>query len=72
LKQATSENARLFELSGKIHPYDRGKLGVIQKGAYADLLIYDGNPINDIGVITDPGRYLKLIMKGGKVFKNEL
>jgi len=47
LKQATSENARLLALSGDSNPYQKGQLGVIKKGAYADLLIYDGNPLQD-------------------------
>lgn len=72
LKQATSENARLFALSGKINPYTEGKLGVIEKGAYADLLIYDGNPLEDVEVIVNYKQNLKLIMKDGKIIKNEL
>ena len=72
LKQATSENARLFNLSGKINPYTEGKLGVIEKGAYADLLIYEGNPIEDVEVVVKYQENLKLIMKDGKIFKNEL
>lgn len=72
LKQATSENARLLNLSGKINPYTEGKLGVIEVGAYADLLIYEGNPLEDIDVVAHPEKNLKLIMKDGKVYKNEL
>lgn len=72
LKQATSENAKLFSLSGKNNPYTEGKLGVIEVGAYADLLIYDGNPLKDIEVVAHPEKNLKLIMKDGKVYKNEL
>ncbi len=72
LKQATSENARLFSLSGKINPYTKGKLGVIEVGAYADLLIYDGNPLKNIEIVAHPEKYLKLIMKDGKVYKNKL
>ncbi|TMM56263.1 amidohydrolase family protein [Maribacter algarum] len=72
LKQATSENARLFSLSGKINPYTDGKLGVIEVGAYADLLIYEGNPLEDIEIVAHPEKHLKLIMKDGKVYKNEL
>lgn len=72
LKQATSENARLFALSGKINPYTEGKLGVIEKGAYADLLIYDENPLEDVEVIVNYKEHLKLIMKDGKIVKNEL
>lgn len=72
LKQATSENARLFELSGEINPYKDGKLGIIEKGAYADLLIYEGNPLEDVDVLVNYKENLKFIMKGGKIFKNEL
>lgn len=72
LKQATSENARLLALSGKINPYSEGKLGVVEIGAYADLLIYEGNPLKDIEVVAHPEKNLKLIMKDGKVYKNEL
>ena len=41
-------------------------------GAYADLLVLDGNPLDDIRVLTTPASRLKLIMKGGQVYKNEL
>jgi len=72
LKQATSGNAQLLALSGKTNPYLEGPLGVIVAGAYADLLIYEGNPLEDIRVLTDPKEHLKLIMKDGKIYKNEL
>ena len=72
LKQATSENARLLSLSGQSNPYTEGQLGVIKKGAYADLLIYDGNPLEDINVIVDYKKNLKLIIKDGEIYKNEL
>ena len=47
-------------------------LGVIAEGAHADLLVVEGNPLADLGVLLDPQRNLKLIMKGGVVYKNEL
>lgn len=72
LKQATSNNAELFERSGKRHPYQDGPLGVIKPGAYADILIVDGNPLNNISLLADPEKSLKLIMKDGKVYKNTL
>jgi imidazolonepropionase-like amidohydrolase len=49
-----------------------GELGVVAPGALADLLVIDGNPLDDIRVLTTPERTLKLIMKGGQIFKNEL
>ncbi|APZ91582.1 hypothetical protein Fuma_01171 [Fuerstiella marisgermanici] len=47
-------------------------LGVIEEGAYADILLIDGNPLEDIEVLTEPKKNLALIMKGGKVFKNTI
>jgi imidazolonepropionase-like amidohydrolase len=72
LKQATSDNAELFKLSGKRHPYQKAEIGVIQAGAYADLLIIDGNPLEDIRIMTDPGENFRVIMKDGVIYKNEL
>jgi imidazolonepropionase-like amidohydrolase len=48
------------------------ELGTIAPGAYADLLVVDGNPLEDIHVLTSPEMWLKLIMKGGQIYKNVL
>jgi len=73
LKQATSVNAAIVAMSGPMmNPYKDGPLGVIKEGAYADMLIVDGNPLEDILLLTDPEKNLKVIMKDGKVYKNEL
>ncbi len=73
LKQATSNNAALVAMSGPMmNPYKDGPLGVIEEGAYADLLIVDGNPLEDILLLTNPEKNLKVIMKDGKVYKNAL
>jgi len=50
----------------------KGKLGTIGPGACADLLVVDGDPLADLSVMTDPARNLKLIMKDGVIYKNEL
>lgn len=71
LKQATSNSGRLLALSGPRNPYPK-KLGVIEEGAYADLLLIDGNPLDNISILTDPENSLALIMKDGKVYKNTL
>ena len=71
LSLATSRNAALLALSGPRNPY-RGKLGVIENGAIADLLVVDGDPLQDISVIADPENSLKLIMKDGRIHKNTL
>ena len=48
----------------------KGMLGTIAPGAYADLLVVDGNRSADIRVLAEPERTLKLIMKGGIIYKN--
>jgi len=69
LRQATSSNAELMALSGKRNPYP-GKLGVIEEGAYADILLINGDPLKDISILTKPDENLALIMKDGKIYKN--
>jgi imidazolonepropionase-like amidohydrolase len=71
LAQATGSNARLLALSGKRNPY-KGKLGVVEEGAFADLLLVDGNPLENIQLIADPDRNFLVIMKDGMVYKNTL
>jgi imidazolonepropionase-like amidohydrolase len=72
LKLATSTNAELLALAGPRHPYQDGPLGVISEGAYADLILVDGNPLADIDLVADPHANFDLIMKDGVIFKNEL
>ncbi|AWI58806.1 metal-dependent hydrolase family protein [Sinorhizobium fredii] len=71
LRIATSVNAELLALSNLRTPYP-GKLGIIEEGALADMLVVDGNPLEDIRLIEDPGKNLAVIVKDGKVHKNTL
>jgi imidazolonepropionase-like amidohydrolase len=71
LRQATSKSAELLALSGRRNPYP-GKLGVIQEGAYADILLINGDPLKDITILTKPEENFALIMKDGKIYKNAL
>ena len=71
LVMATSTNAELLAMSGPRNPYPE-KLGVVEAEAYADLLIVDGNPLADIAIMADPEKNLKVIMKDGRIYKNEL
>ena len=71
LKMATSVNAQLLALSGPRSPY-KGKLGVVEQGALADLLLVDGDPLANINLLATPEQSLKLIIKDGKIYKNSL
>ena len=69
LIMATSRNAELLALSGPRNPYP-GRLGVVAKGALADVLLIDGNPLQDIDLITTPDQTMPVIIKGGAIVKN--
>jgi len=71
LIMATGTNAELLGLSGPRNPYP-GKLGVVEEGALADLLLVDGNPVENIRLIEDPAKNLLVIMKDGRIHKNAL
>jgi imidazolonepropionase-like amidohydrolase len=71
LRMATSGNAELLALSGPRSPYP-GKLGVVEEGALADLLLVDGNPLENLKLVEDPARNFVVIVKDGKVYKNLL
>lgn len=72
LKMATASNAALLRMSGKRDPYQKGKLGEISEGAYADLIIVNGNPLEQIKLVEDPDANFLLIMKDGKIYKDIL
>jgi len=71
LKMATHDNAQLLKLSGPRDPYP-GKLGVIEKGALADLVLVDGNPLQNLDLVADPDKNFVVIMKDGKIYKNTI
>src|SRR5262245_51535692 len=66
LIMATSKNGELLGLSGQRNPYP-GKLGVVEEGALADLLVVNGNPAGSIGLVAEPDRNLRVIMKDAKL-----
>ncbi len=84
LKQMTSIAGEMLALSGPRNPYKEGRLGVIEEGAYADIILVDGNPLEDITVIggntawfdADPEwtpiDTIDVIMKDGIIYKNTL
>jgi len=71
LKMATADNGELMALSGFINPYP-GKLGVVEEGALADLLLVDGNPLENVRLVEDPDKNFPVIMKDGTIYKNAL
>jgi imidazolonepropionase-like amidohydrolase len=71
LKMATADNGELMALSGFINPYP-GRLGVVEEGALADLLLVDGNPLENIKLVEDPERNFLIIMKNGAIYKDTL
>ena len=62
---ATADNAELLALSGLRSPY-AGKLGVVEEGALADLLLVDGDPLANIKLVADPAQNFVVIMKDGQ------
>jgi imidazolonepropionase-like amidohydrolase len=72
LVQATSNSAELLAMSNSRNPYKAAPLGVIEAGAWADMLIYDGNPLEDIGLVVAHRQHLKVVIKNGDVYKNTL
>ena len=71
LAMATGTSGELLQLSGPRNPYP-GKLGVVEEGALADLLLVDGNPLQDLSLVAQPDKRFVLIMKGGAIHKNLL
>ncbi len=84
LLSMTSVNGEIVKLAGEVlDPYFEGKLGLVEEGAYADLLLVDGNPLQDLTVIganekwfdapkRDGIETMKIIMKDGVIYKNTL
>ncbi|MFM9942605.1 MAG: amidohydrolase family protein [Hyphomicrobiaceae bacterium] len=71
LKLMTHDNAQLLALSGPRNAYP-GKLGVVEKGALADLIVVSGNPLDNLELVADPDKNFKMIMKNGVIYKNTL
>ncbi len=71
LRMATGNATELWKMSGLRNPYPDGDLGVVKEGAYADMLLVEGNPLEDLGAVTNSDNLL-IIMKDGKIFKNTL
>jgi imidazolonepropionase-like amidohydrolase len=64
LASATLISAKLCMLEGKV--------GILAPGSFADLLVVDGDPTKDLGVLQRNGACLTAIMRGGRFFKNQI
>jgi imidazolonepropionase-like amidohydrolase len=72
LKMATSDNAELLALSGPRNLYQAGPLGVVKEGAYADLILVNRNPLENLDLVAEPEKNFVVIMKDGKIYKNTI
>ena len=84
LKQLTSTAGEMLAMSGPRNPYKAGKLGVVEEGAYADLILVDGNPLEDISTIGGTDKWfdadpeyklipsIRIVMKGGDIYRNDV
>lgn len=68
LKMVTYDNAQLLALSGPRTPYE-GKLGIVEQGALADLILVSGDPLANLDLIADPAKNFTMIMKDGVIYK---
>ena len=70
IKMITYDNAQLLQLSGLRSPY-QGKLGLVEEGAIADLILVNGNPLVDLNLLSTPEKNFQVIVKDGKLVKNQ-
>jgi len=70
MRQATSESAKIIRMAGKLNQH--GNFGEIREGWVADLLLINGEPLEDISILEDLESSLALIMKQGEIIKNQL
>jgi imidazolonepropionase-like amidohydrolase len=70
LRMATATNGELLKLSGPRDPYP-GKVGVVEPGALADLILVNGNPLDNLELVADAAKNFAVIMKDGKIYKNQ-
>lgn len=72
LRQNTSNAGRWLAKSGTKNPYREGPLGVIEVGAYADMIVVEGDPLADVAVLADYENSIKVVIKDGQIFQNKL
>jgi len=58
--------------SGTKNPYREGPIGVIEVGAYADMIVVEGNPLEDVSLLVHYDNTIKVVVKDGEVYQNDL
>ena len=64
IRSATTIGAQVLRMEGK--------LGCLKPGAFADLIVVDGNPLKNLKLFQEQGKHLSAIMRGGRFYKNRL
>ena len=72
LRQNTSHAGRWLAKSGSKNPFREGPIGVLEVGAYADMILVEGNPLEDVAVLADYDNTIKVVIKDGEIFQNTL
>jgi imidazolonepropionase-like amidohydrolase len=72
LEQMFANNAELIAMTGERNPYKDGPLAVIAPGAYADIILVEGDPTKDVAVFSNWETGIDLVMKDGVIYRNEL
>ena len=71
LRALTGNVYELSRLCTHQNPYREGKVGVLEAGAFADLLLVDGDPVEDVGILSEPDN-IRFVMKNGEIYKNTM
>ena len=72
LRMATSTAGKWLMKTGPKNPYKEHQLGLIEAGAYADIILVNGDPTAGVAILEDHENNIPFVMKDGKVFKNNL
>ena len=62
----------MIKMCGPRNPYPLGPIGIVLEGAYADLILVDGNPLENIDLVADAEKNFVMIMKDGTIYKNTI
>jgi imidazolonepropionase-like amidohydrolase len=70
LQMTTKHAAEMLYMAGEMNPWREAPMGVIEKGAWGDVILVDGNPLEDIEALKR--ERIKLVVQGGKIYKDSL